>query len=96
MTPLLVTIIATLLFAVLETVFHYVRDHRMMAWSTRPVLIGAVFWALALIIFQRYRTTIDMPSAVLNGVVGGVVWYLVAFMLGRMLWRSADKRARRR
>jgi uncharacterized membrane protein len=95
MTPVLVVAAVTVFAAALETVIRYVRLHHITAWSQRSALVGAIFWGVALIIFQLNRTALSTPTTILTSIVGGVVWYVVALLLGRSLWRSAGGSAKR-
>jgi hypothetical protein len=95
MTPLLVTVGVTGLAAAVETMIRCFRLHHLAGWSRRSALTGAIFWAIALVIFQLNRTMVGVPTVVLNSIVGGVVWYAVSLLLGHGLWRLTSGTAKR-
>lgn len=93
---LILTQVISVVASALKTVFRYLRDRRTRQWSARPVVVGAVFWAAALLIVQPYRFSLDTMGMLINNVVGGQAWYGVASLVGRVLWRSTRRPSRRR
>ncbi len=96
METFILTLIVSVVASALETVFRYLRDRRTRQWSVLPVVVGAVFWSAALLIVQRYRFSLNIATTLLTSVVGGLVWYGVASIVGRVLWHSMHRPSRRR
>lgn len=96
MNALILTLIISVVASALETMFRYLRDHHTREWSMRPIVVGAVCWAVALFIVQLYRFSLGTTAMLINSGVGGLVWYGVASLVGRVLWRSTRRSSGRR
>jgi hypothetical protein len=94
MNALILTAMGTVLAAVVESLIYYVRFKNGTPRIPRRALIGAVVWAIGIAALRWNQA--PLATVLLHSVVGGVVWFVVVFGLGRVLWHAGNRSATRR
>lgn len=84
-------IASTFVMATLETVLRYLRNRQVSSWSSRPIYIGAVIWFCITFVAQYSRTSPNMLLVLATSIFAALLWYAIGIVLGRFLWRSAQR-----
>jgi hypothetical protein len=94
MNALILTAVGTVLAAVVESLVYYVRFKHTTPRTLRPAMIGALFWAIGIAALRRNQA--PLTTVLLHSVVGSVLWFVVVFGLGRILWHMGNRSTTRR
>jgi len=94
MNALILTVVGTMLAAVVESMLRYVRFKNTTQRTLQPALVGALFWGIGIAALRWDRA--PLPIILVHSAVGGVLWFIVVFALSRVLQRLASRSPKRR
>ena len=89
MNALILTAVGTVLAAVVEALLYYVRFKNSVPYILRRALMGALLWGIGIAALRWDRAS--LATILVHSAVGSIVWFVVVFALGRVLWRPARR-----
>jgi hypothetical protein len=89
MNVLILTSVGTVLAAMVESLIYYVRFKNSVPHILRRALVGALVWGIGIAALRWNRA--PLATILVHGAVGSILWFVVVFALGRVLWHSASR-----